>query len=128
MNLFQLFKNIRPFVRPYRWLVVITLILTLVGSLMAQVNAIVLDRTVDAINALIGTDFTWAQAARIMTVILFFLLVQSKNTCKSVYVKNEIKLTISNAKTIRLFCIDNNMYDVFSDVNSFCNELKMIYF
>ena len=74
MNLFQLFKNIRPFVRPYRWLVVITLILTLIGSLMAQVNAIVLDRTVDAINALIGTDFSWAQAARIMTIISIVLL------------------------------------------------------
>ena len=74
MNIFQLFKNIRPFVRPYRWLVVITLILTLVGSLMAQVNAIVLDKTVDAINALIGTDFTWAQAARIMTIISIVLL------------------------------------------------------
>jgi ABC-type multidrug transport system fused ATPase/permease subunit len=74
MNLFQLFKNIRPFVKPYRWLVVITLILTLVGSLMAQVNAIVLDKTVDAINALIGTNFTWAQAARIMTIISIVLL------------------------------------------------------
>ena len=74
MNLFQLFKNIAPFVKPYRWLVAITLVLTLVGSLMAQVNAIVLDRTVDAINALIGTDFTWAQAARIMTIITVVLL------------------------------------------------------
>ena len=74
MNLIKLFRNIRPFVRPYRWLVVITLALTLVGSLMAQVNAIVLDRTVDAINALIGTDFTWAQAARILTIISIVLL------------------------------------------------------
>ena len=74
MNLFGLFRNIRPFVRPYRWLVVITLILTLIGSLMAQVNAIVLDRTVDAINALIGTNFTWAQAARILTIISIVLL------------------------------------------------------
>ena len=74
MNLFQLFKNIRPFVKPYKWLVAITLVLTLAGSLMAQVNAIVLDRTVDAINALIGTDFTWTQAARIMTIISIVLL------------------------------------------------------
>ena len=74
MNLFQLFKNIRPFVKPYKWLVFITLVLTLVGSLMAQVNAIVLDRTVDAINALIGTDFSWSQAARIMTIICIVLL------------------------------------------------------
>ena len=74
MNLLQLFKNLRPFVKPYKWLVFITLILTLVGSLMAQVNAIVLDRTVDAINALIGTDFQWSQAARIMTIISIVLL------------------------------------------------------
>ena len=74
MNLINLFKNIRPFVRPYRWLVIITLVLTLIGSLMAQVNAIVLDRTVDAINALIGTDFTWGQAARILTIISIVLL------------------------------------------------------
>ena len=74
MNLLQLFKNLRPFVKPYKWLVLITLILTLVGSLMAQVNAIVLDRTVDAINALIGTNFQWGQAARIMTIISIVLL------------------------------------------------------
>ena len=74
MNLLQLFKNIRPFVKPYRLLGVITLVLTLVGSLMQQVNAIVLDRTVDAINALIGTDFSWSQAARILTIISVVLL------------------------------------------------------
>jgi ABC-type multidrug transport system fused ATPase/permease subunit len=41
---------------------------------MAQVNAIVLDKTVDAINALIGTNFQWSQAARIMTIISVVLL------------------------------------------------------
>ena len=74
MNLFQLFKNIRPFVKPYKWLAFITLVLTLIGSLMAQVNAIVLDKTVDAINTLIGTDFSWSQAARILTIISLVLL------------------------------------------------------
>ena len=74
MNLFGLFKNIRPFVKPYRLLVYLTLILTLVGSMMQQVNAIVLDRTVDAINALIGTDFSWSQAAHILIIISIVLL------------------------------------------------------
>ena len=75
MNLIQLFKNISGFVRPYRWIVLITLILTLIGSLLAQVNAIVLDKTVDAINQLVGTvDFTWAKAAKILTVISIILL------------------------------------------------------
>ena len=74
MNLITLFRKIGPFVRPYRLLVALTLILTLVGALMQQVNAIVLDRTVDAINALIGTDFTWSSAARILTIISIVLL------------------------------------------------------
>ena len=74
MGLFGLFKNIAPYVRPYRGLVVITLILTLISSLMQQVNAIVLDKAVDAINALLGTDFTWSQATKILTVISIVLL------------------------------------------------------
>ena len=75
MNIITLFKKIWPFVKPYKWLVLITLILTLIGSLFAQVNAIVLDRTVDAINALVGAaDFTWAKAVRILTVISIVLL------------------------------------------------------
>lgn len=74
MSIFQLFKNIRPFVSPYRWLVLITIVLTLVGSVMQQVNAIVLDKTVDAINALIGTDFSWSEAAHILTIISIVLL------------------------------------------------------
>lgn len=75
MNLPRLFQKIWPYVQPYRWLVVATLILTLITSLMAQVNAVVLDRTVDAINALVGAeDFEWGRAARILTVISIILL------------------------------------------------------
>ena len=75
MNLVNLFKNIKPFVKPYKWLVFLTLVLTLIGSLMAQVNAIVLDRTVDAVNALVtAKDFAWAKAARILTIISIVLL------------------------------------------------------
>ena len=75
MSIFTLFKKIWPFVKPYKWLVLITLILTLIGSLFAQVNAIVLDRTVDSINALVGAaDFSWAKAAQILTIISIVLL------------------------------------------------------
>lgn len=75
MNLFHLLKKISPYVRPYRKLVVLTLILTLIGSLIAQVNAIVLDRTVDAINALVKPEgFEWSKATRILTVISIILL------------------------------------------------------
>ena len=76
MNIWGLLKNILPFVTPYRWLIVITLVLTLIGSLMAQVNAVVLDRAVDAINALLQQPegFQWSQAVKILTVITVILL------------------------------------------------------
>ena len=76
MNIWSLLKNILPFVLPYRRLVVITLVLTFVGSLMAQVNAVVLDRAVDAINALIQTPggFKWSSAISILTAISIVLL------------------------------------------------------
>ncbi|MDR2894424.1 MAG: ABC transporter ATP-binding protein/permease [Alistipes sp.] len=53
MSLADLFRNIAAFVRPYRWLVALTLALTLVGSLTAQVNAWVLRYAVDRIAALL---------------------------------------------------------------------------
>ena len=75
MNLFQLFKNVMPFVKPYKWLVFVTLILTLLGSLMAQVNAIVLDWTVDEVNALVTAGEKWGQrAAHIVLLISSVLL------------------------------------------------------
>lgn len=75
MNLITLFQKIAPYVKPYRWLVVLTLILTIIGSFIAQINAVVLDRTVDAINSLITTDtLVWSKAAHILTVISIVLL------------------------------------------------------
>ena len=89
MNLFQLFKNIRPFVKPYKWLVLITLILTLIGSLMAQVNAIVLDWTVDSINGLITDGVNWgAQAIRIITIISIVLLGKEVLSALITYAQN----------------------------------------
>ena len=76
MTIWGLLRNILPYVLPYKWLVCITLMLTLVGSLMAQVNAVVLDRAVDAINALLQTPggFAWPAAVRILMVISVILL------------------------------------------------------
>ena len=76
MGIGGLLKRLLPQVLPYRWLLVITLVLTFVGSLMAQVNAVVLDRAVDRINALLHLDggFQWADAARILVTISVILL------------------------------------------------------
>ena len=75
MNIFGLLKNLWPFVKPYRVLIVATVTLTFIGSLMAQVNAVVLDKAVDAINALIQTvNFQWSKAVEILVIISAVLL------------------------------------------------------
>ena len=76
MGIGGLLKRLLPFVLPYRWLLVFTLVLTFVGSLMAQVNAVVLDRAVDRINALLHLDggFQWSMAARLLVLISAILL------------------------------------------------------
>ena len=76
MGVGGLLKKLLPFVLPYRWLLILTLILTFVGSLMAQVNAVVLDRAVDAINALLHVEggFEWGEAARLLLIVSAVLL------------------------------------------------------
>ena len=75
MSIFQLFKKINPFVKPYKWLIVGTLTMTLIGALASQVNAIVLDKTVDSINALIPLDpAQWSKAGRLLMIISIVLL------------------------------------------------------
>lgn len=74
MNLLSLFKNIAPFVKPYRWLVLATLTLTLIGSLAAQVNALVLQYTVDAVNRLVEAGKGIAEGAGILITISSILL------------------------------------------------------
>jgi len=75
MRITSLLKKLLPYVLPYRWLLIAALLLTAVGASMAQVNAIVLDRAVDSINAMLHSDnFAWSQAARLLLIISAILL------------------------------------------------------
>ncbi|NHB58116.1 ABC transporter ATP-binding protein [Acinetobacter sp. 194] len=74
MNLWLLFQKIRPFVRPYRLLVIATLILTLIGSLTAQVNALTLQYAVDSINKLVEAGKGLSDGWHILITITAILL------------------------------------------------------
>ena len=75
MTINSLLKHIMRYVKPYRWLVFVTLTLTLIGSLLAQVNAIVLDRSVDAINILDQQPtLAWDSAMGLLLLISSVLL------------------------------------------------------
>ncbi|ANF82747.1 ABC transporter [Acinetobacter sp. NCu2D-2] len=74
MNLWHLFQKLRPFVRPYRILVIATLLLTLVSSFTAQVNAITLQYAVDSINKLLAAGEGLDQGWHILITITAILL------------------------------------------------------
>lgn len=74
MSLIQLFKNLVPFVKPYQWLIILTLILTFIGSLTAQVNAWVLRYTVDQISLLLDQHKALEEGFNILVFISVLLI------------------------------------------------------
>ena len=54
MNIWEIIGRLVPFVRPYKRLVLFSLLLTFVGAVVAQVNPIVLRYTVDSIQTLLN--------------------------------------------------------------------------
>lgn len=75
MGIGGLLRKLLPFVLPYGWLLVATLLLTLIGAMTGQVNAVVLDRAVDAIDELLHRDhFVWGEAAKLLLIVSVVLL------------------------------------------------------
>lgn len=74
MTLTTLYKKLRPFVRPYNTLVVLTLTLTIIGSFAAQVNAYILRFTVDSISDLMVAKEPLSKGFSLLTVISSILL------------------------------------------------------
>jgi len=76
MTISTLFQHTYPYVKPYRKLLIATLLLTAVGSLAAQVNALVLRYTVDEINALMLAEKTLKDGAQLLVFISIVLIVK----------------------------------------------------
>ncbi len=76
MQIDTLFKNLRPYVRPYRKLVLGTLLLTLVGSFTAQVNAWILRYTVDELTVMVAQHDALESGLKLLLFISILLLVK----------------------------------------------------
>lgn len=74
MTLSALYKKISPFVKPYKKLVVATLLLTFLGSFAAQVNALILKYTVDSISELMVAGEPLSKGFYLLTIISIVLL------------------------------------------------------
>ena len=77
MKLSTLIKKTLPFIKPYSWKIAATVALTLVGAFIAQINAVVLDGTVDAIsNMVTGDSLQWHRIVTILGIISAILLLK----------------------------------------------------
>ena len=74
MSLPQLFKNVSPYIKPYRKLAILALTLTFIGSITAQVNAWVLRYTVDAVNELLAQHKGLKEGLSILMTITVVLI------------------------------------------------------
>lgn len=69
MTLSQMFRNIWPYVRPYKWLIIATLFLTFIGSLIAQVNAWVLRYAIDGINDTVESGGGLSEGLKVILLV-----------------------------------------------------------
>ncbi|WP_367331005.1 ABC transporter ATP-binding protein [Sphingobacterium multivorum] len=76
MTIPQLFKKIVPFAKPYRQLIIYTLLLTVVGSFAAQINAFILRYTVDQINELMVAKEPLSKGMYLVGIISIILLIK----------------------------------------------------
>ncbi|MCY4780300.1 ABC transporter ATP-binding protein [Sphingobacterium sp. UT-1RO-CII-1] len=76
MTLPQLLRKLTPFIKPYRHLIFYTLLLTVVGSFAAQVNAFILKYTVDSISDLLVAQSPLSAGFHLLGFITVILLTK----------------------------------------------------
>lgn len=73
-NLISIYKQLRPFISPYRYMIYGTLFLTFLGALAAQVNPLVLKYTVDEVTELTKLPDPMAEGIHVLVIITAILL------------------------------------------------------
>ncbi|MBH0095468.1 ABC transporter ATP-binding protein [Psychrobacter sp. NZS113] len=74
--LWSILKKLAVFAAPYKALILLTLVLTVLGSFTAQVNAFVLRYTVDTLTDIATLADPWAAGVRMLSIISAVLLIK----------------------------------------------------
>jgi len=74
LTLFGIYKQLIPFIKPYRPMIYGTLFLTFLGALAAQVNPLVLKYTVDEVTKLTNLPHPMSEGVHILIIISIILL------------------------------------------------------
>lgn len=69
-----LFRNLLPYVKPYKGMILGTLLLTLVGSFAAQVNPLIVNETVTRVESLLRQPDPLENGLRLLLVISLIML------------------------------------------------------
>ena len=100
MNIWSIFKRLQPFVKPYRGLIYLALLLTLIGSLTAQVNPLVLRYTVDSIQQMLDKNWSISQGYPLLLNITLILcakeIINSFITFGQKFYGEKIRINISS--------------------------------
>lgn len=75
-GIIEIFKQLVPFIKPYRGMIAGTLALTFIGALTAQVNPIVLKYTIDEVEALLKLPDPLQQGIRVLAIISAILFIK----------------------------------------------------
>lgn len=73
-NLIHIYQQLRRFIKPYRMMIFVTLALTFIGALFAQVNPLVLKYTVDEVTKLTQLPNPMEEGIHVLTLISIILL------------------------------------------------------
>ncbi|MCS7474700.1 ABC transporter ATP-binding protein [Myroides odoratimimus] len=75
MNLIKILKQIKPFVMPYKRLIIGTLVLTAVGSFAVQVNALIIRHMVDTLNDVVSgvKDLAWGYKMLVFSTVVLIV-------------------------------------------------------
>lgn len=76
MSIWQIIARLVPFVRPYRGLVIASLLLTLLGAFAAQVNPLVLLYTVDTVERLLKEGVAASESTSLLLFISAILFAK----------------------------------------------------
>ncbi|SNV50102.1 Putative multidrug export ATP-binding/permease protein SAV1866 [Chryseobacterium taklimakanense] len=74
VTLLGIYRQIMPFIKPYKWMIFGTLALTFIGALMAQVNPLVLKYSVDEVEKLIKLPDPMREGIHVLALISGILI------------------------------------------------------
>jgi ABC-type multidrug transport system fused ATPase/permease subunit len=129
MNIWEIFRRLVPFVKPYRSLVFISLLLTLIGAFAAQVNPLVLRYTVDTIERLVREGRTAHEGISLLVFISIILFGKELINIVVKYGQSMIgeRLRVSLSSALAQYSIERVLtykYSFFADDDNATGKLQ----